>query len=116
MDQHQMTDVELDKLLKLAPTPPLPEGFAARLQARLETPESAKLIAFPAPKARTNPRLWLSAIPLAASLAAGIYLGAKGNLSDTFSSLEGSIVASADDGSVSLGIEDVEAFVNGDQS
>jgi hypothetical protein len=116
MTKLPMTDHELDKALKAVPQTVLPEGFAARLQARLEAPSSQKVIAFPARKTRvvSGHRLWLSVIPLAASLAAGLYLGAIGDVTAAFTSLDSSLVSDASDQNFGSGFEDTEDFVNGD--
>lgn len=71
----------IDRLLSFASDPALPEGSAARLLGRLEQPEAAAIIPF---RPRSAPRLrvlrYTTALPLAASLALGIYLGARGSL------------------------------------
>jgi hypothetical protein len=113
MDKNMMTENELDRLLAKATTPGLPDGFAARLSARIDTEAADNVIAFPQARAAPRKRFWLSAIPLAASLACGLYLGAQGSLPET---LETTLFASATDTLPDLGIEDTEAFLNGDLS
>lgn len=73
---------EIDQLLSLASTPALPEGAASRLMQRIAEPQTAQVIAFPPAPRRTRGTLFrlATAVPLAASLALGIYLGAKGSL------------------------------------
>lgn len=117
MNRKDMTDKELDKLLAAASQPALPDGFAARLQARLEEPVVDNVIAFPQRSERPAPprRMWLAALPLAASLAFGIYLGAAGTLPESLSGLDTSLVSDAGD-ALGLGIEDTESFLNGDLS
>lgn len=118
MAKNQVTDTELDAMLKTAAQPTLPRGFADRLQAKLEQPVTSNVIAFPQKKAPPvkSARLWLSAIPLAASLAIGLYLGAQGTLASSFTGLSASLVADATDTSFDIGIEDTESFINGELS
>lgn len=71
---------EIDLVLGLASTPVVPAGAADRLLARIRVPE-AEIVPF-RPK-RKAPRSFLpyaAALPLAASLALGIYLGAAGRM------------------------------------
>jgi hypothetical protein len=73
---------EIDRVLGLASSPRLPEGAAARLMARIvEEPQGARVIAL-AP--RRSPLRYAAALPLAASLALGVYLGAQGSLDFMF--------------------------------
>ncbi len=119
MADNIMTDSELDRLLAAARQPELPTGFAQRLQAKLQVEAPNNVVAFPVRNSSAPQparRLWLSAIPLAASLAVGIYVGAMGNLSDVFSGLDSIFVATADDSNLELGIEDTELFLNGEIS
>jgi hypothetical protein len=113
MDNNKMTDAELDRLLATATTPELPKGFSSRLQAKLDATASTNVIAFPKRTATPHKLYWLSTIPLAASLAFGVYLGAQGSLPET---LETTLFASATDMQTDLGIEDTESFLNGDLS
>lgn len=115
MEHTPMTDNELDKILKAARQPALPKGFAERLQARLEAERPSNVIAFPTRKLpeQKNRSFWLSAIPLAASLAVGLYLGAMGSVPV---SLDSGLVSDASDQVFGSGFEDTEAFVNGDLS
>jgi hypothetical protein len=115
MTQPPMTDHELDSLLKAVPQPDLPRGFAERLQVKLEASPSHNVIAFPVRKTpvASSRRLWLSAIPLAASLAAGVYLGAIGEMPSSFTLIDSSLVSDASDQSFGSGFEDTEDFVNG---
>ena len=74
---------EIDAVLSLASVPPLPEGAAGRLMARIAAePQENKVVAL-APRReapRMSPWRYAAALPLAASLALGVYLGAKGTL------------------------------------
>jgi hypothetical protein len=74
---------EAGKLLRLASAPLLPEGAAERLMACIAAePQEPKVIAFPArgTRVRRSPLRYAAALPLAASLALGVYLGAQGTL------------------------------------
>ena len=117
MTRKDMTDLELDTLLAGASRPGLPEGFASRLQTRLDEPAHSNVIAFPQRAARpaSSKLAWLAALPLAASLAFGVYLGAAGSLPESLSGLDTSLVSDAGD-ALGLGIEDTESFLNGDLS
>jgi len=73
---------EVDKVLRLASDPAIPVGAMERLMARVAAePLDARVIAMPqrAP-VRRSPLRYAAALPLAASLALGVYLGAQGTL------------------------------------
>jgi hypothetical protein len=74
---------ETGKVLALASVPPVPEGAMERLMARIvEEPQEARVLAF-APRATPARRSVFriaAALPLAAALALGVYLGAQGAL------------------------------------
>ena len=118
MAENQMTDAELDALLRQSAQPALPRGFADRLQAKLEQPVASNVVAFPSrkPPPAKPAAVWLSAIPLAASLAIGLYLGAQGSFPSSFSGLDTSLVSDATDQIFDIGIEDTESFINGELS
>lgn len=88
-------DAEVDKLLGLASRPVLPPGAMERLTARVAVePQTARVIALPqrAP-VRRNPLRYAAALPLAASLLLGVYLGAAGSLDFMFpSAITGELV------------------------
>lgn len=73
---------EVDKVLGLASAPALPQGAADRLMARIvEEPQALRVIPVaPRASARRAPLRYAAALPLAASLALGVYLGAQGSL------------------------------------
>lgn len=73
---------DIDAVLSLATHPPLPEGAMARLMARVaEQPQEVRVIPLPRRAShRRSPYRYAAALPLAASLALGVYLGAKGTL------------------------------------
>jgi hypothetical protein len=74
---------EIDAVLAHASVPLVPEGAVSRLMARIaEEPQVAKVMLFrPREEAPRRSLLrFATALPLAASLALGIYLGSKGTL------------------------------------
>ena len=82
MTKPDMTDQELAALLSLATRPALAAGAESRLLRRLkdETAATAPDVVVPLRRSTaTHSRLgWLAGLPLAASLAFGIYLGIAG--------------------------------------
>ncbi len=118
MTKDVFPDHELDQLLKNAKQPELPRGFAERLQAKLHVNLESNVIAFPQKQSQTPSRrgLWLSAIPLAASLAAGIYVGTMAELPAMFSGLQDAVASLSGEAGLDLGIEDTESFLNGELS
>ena len=118
MTKDVFSDRDLDVLLNTAKQPGLPHGFAERLQAKLDVEAANNVIAFPQKHQQAHSRrgYWLSAIPLAASLAAGIYLGAMAELPAMFSGLQDAVASLSSDNALDLGIEDTEAFLNGELS
>lgn len=76
-------DRDIDAVLARASVPVLPEGAMARLLARAasEPQQQARVIAF-APRPRRRGGVWgyAAAVPLAASLALGVWLGANGKM------------------------------------
>lgn len=81
-DNNRSEDREIRAVLARTSQPGLPAGAADRLMARLAAePQEAKVIAF-APRPRNRGRVWrfAAAVPLAASLALGIWLGANGKM------------------------------------
>jgi hypothetical protein len=113
------TDSELEKLLARVKQPALPVGFAERLQHKLQVEVPNNVIAFPQKKSEVGApsrRVWLSAIPLAASLVLGVYFGAMGTVPETLSGFEGTFISDASDALPDIGFEDTESFLNGDLS
>lgn len=82
-DNNRSEAQEVEAVLSLASRPRLPEGAMDRLMGRIAaTPQGAKVVAF-APRAAPARRpFWryAAALPLAASLALGIWLGASGKM------------------------------------
>ena len=72
---QELSDDDLDRLLVHATLPvPLP-GFEERILKALDQRQiSNNVIAFPTPR---KTRVWLSGIPLAASLVLGVLIGAS---------------------------------------
>ena len=81
-DKDEMTDRDIAAVLARASGPQLPDGAMDRLMARIAaTPQDAKVIAF-TPRQRPRSAFWrlAAAVPLAASLALGVWLGANGKM------------------------------------
>lgn len=114
MTRNSMSDHELDRLLAMASKPVAPEGAEARLMAKLN-PEN--VIAFRQRQGAERSALsWLAALPLAASLAFGLWLGIAGVGANLLpESLGGDSVAAIDDAAVS-GIDEAEAMAEESQT
>ncbi len=116
----KFTEDEIEALLARVKQVNIPIGFADRLQAKLQVEAPSNVIAFPnrkmPPPVTSSRRVWLSAIPLAASLAFGIYVGTMGELPESFAGLEGTLISASGDNLFTTGIEDTESFLNGDLS
>lgn len=119
MIKDNLTDRELDVLLQSIKQPELPIGFAERLQAKFDVQPVSNVVAFPLkPRTTVQPskRTWLSAVPLAASLAIGVYMGAMAELPDMLSGLEDTVASLSGSPDLGIGIEDMESFLDGEQS
>ena len=106
-------DSELRRILALATTPEPLAGAADRLMARLATVETAAQVVPFRPRA-TRRQSWFAyaaAVPLAASLALGIYLGAMGKL-DTLlpAAITGDLAMSFDPDADLTGVGEAEAY------
>ncbi len=106
---------QIDRVLAAATAP---AGESASFDAILsaaasEAPRQENIVLFRprAPHQATVPFRWLAAVPLAASLAFGIYVGSSGSL-DAFlpSSLVGETLAAGEDPGDLSGISDIEAM------
>jgi hypothetical protein len=74
-EKNELDDHELDQLLKLASHPKPIANFELRLMQKIAIDlPSENVVAF---SKRHKTSLWLAAVPLAASLAIGIWLGAN---------------------------------------
>ena len=81
-DNNRSENREIRAVLARASVPPLPAGAMDRLMARIAAePQDQKVVAF-APRPRVSRPFWryAAAVPLAASLALGIWLGANGRM------------------------------------
>jgi hypothetical protein len=114
-DNNRSEDRETRAVLALASTPDIPGAAMDRLMARVAAePQAAKVIAFTArPRARLA-SVWrlATAVPLAASLALGVWLGANGKVDFMMPSAITGGVALNDDGAVDDlgGVGDVTAY------
>lgn len=111
-NENQM-DKALDRLLKRATHPAIPEGAEARLMAAIQLVEQQSN----AVKFEPRPRFqrWAVGLPLAASLALGIYLGANGALDNYMpDSIIGETLADTSDSEPTSGLDDVESYAEGD--
>lgn len=116
-----MTDVELDALLVHASPPPLPLGARQRLMAKLAQADVAgaaqeNVVALRRPTSGASRLGWLAGLPLAASLALGIYLGSAGDLEAYLPSAAYEILAGTSGGEPLTGIEDMEGYTEDDLS
>ena len=111
-DENQM-DAALDSLLKRATDPAIPEGAEARLMAAIQVAgQQPNVVKFqPRPKFQR----WAVGLPLAASLALGIYLGAKGTFDNYMpDSIIGETLADTSDSEPTSGLDDAESYAEGD--
>ena len=77
---NELSDTELDQLLQLAGKPQPSADFEIRMLEKLRlTAAPNNVIAFPSTQ---KTPLWIIAVPLAASLILGIWLGSSGAASD----------------------------------
>ena len=106
MEDNIMRDDELDKLLSNATVPAPANGFEQRLLARIAPQTLSNVIAFPARK-KTNS--WLIGLPLAASLAIGLWLGSSGLDSSYLPS--STLISDNSEDPTSSGFDDVAAFL-----
>lgn len=104
---------KIDRLLDLATRPALPPGAESRLMQHIAaSPGRAPVVVLrPAPLKLRRTLQWLAALPLAASLALGVYLGAEGSL-DAFlpSAITGSLASAEDDAGDLTGLDDAEVY------
>lgn len=116
MTDHEdlITETELDTLLAAASAPPVPLGAKTRMLARLAADTAGNDAALPPPSPSRSRLGWLAGLPLAASLALGIYLGAAGTASDFVpfgtATATASAAASDSDSDTGSGIDDALDF------
>ena len=113
-DNNRSDDRELRAVLGHASAPQLPAAALERLAARIAVePQDAKVVPF-APRPRPARGLWrfAAAVPLAASLALGIWLGANGKMDFLMpSAVTGGVALNDDAGIDDLGgVGDVTAY------
>lgn len=101
----------IDRILDHASRPTAPKDSVARLLDRLNGPPDARVIEFRPGKSSKTQFLQYAALPLAASLALGIYLGALGALDVVLPSAITGSVASSDDPQDDLGgVGELDAY------
>ena len=110
-DETQM-DAALEKLLKRATDPAVPEDAETRLMLAVQSVEQqVNIVPF---QPRPQIQSWTIGLPLAAALALGIYLGSK----DTFDAyLPDAItdgMADVSDSMPTTGLDDAESYAEGD--
>jgi hypothetical protein len=106
----------IDIVLEAATNPELPAGAEERLLARLKG--ESRVVTLQSRKAQPGPVLrWTAALPLAASLALGIYLGAMGTL-DAFlpETVTGELAAGDEENADLSGVSEAEAYAEEDVS
>ena len=110
---EQKIESEADRLLAFATVPDLPPGAVERLLARIEATRTDNVVLFrPAAPRRSAVFRYAAALPLAASLALGIYLGARGTLDFALPAAVTGDVASADDPAPDFsGLGEAEQYV-----
>jgi hypothetical protein len=116
MDQMAEDARAIDMALEAASKPELPADAVERLLARLEG--EARILTLPSRRAAPGQVLrWTAALPLAASLALGIYLGAMGAL-DGFlpETVTGELAAGDEDNADLSGVSEAEDFAEEDVS
>ncbi len=120
MNDENMNDRELDRLLSSASSPQLPAGFNDRLRQKLNVEMSGErdnVILFPAQSFSRKTSPWKMALPLAASmvaaLAVGVYMGAATNVQSLITS--SSSIASVDDSDLT-GFEELDTALQDGQS
>lgn len=113
-DMQEAEEREIGRVLSLASEPPVPSDAMARLMMRIAAePQDAKVIAFtPRPRGRGTFFRYAAALPLAASLALGVYLGAQGTLDFMLPSAITGGVAWNDDGAIDDlgGVGDADSY------
>ncbi len=118
----EMTDNELDRLLTLASKPPIASDAQRTLLARIAADKPAtqigNVVNFPIAAKKSSPVAspigWLAALPLAASLAAGIWLGAAGQGTDYLFSVSDELASLTDSVDTLTGIDDAESLMEED--
>jgi hypothetical protein len=114
----EMTDAELDRLLTLASKPPstgdAQKALLARIARGTSVNPTSNIVDFPGSTKKSSPVRWLAALPLAASLAAGIWLGAAGQGTDYLFNVSDELASVTDSFNTSTGIDDAESLTEED--
>ena len=111
-DETRM-NAALDKLLKRATDPAVPEGAEARLMLAIQSVgQQSNVVPF---QSRAKLQSWAIGLPLAAALALGIYLGSL----DTFDvylpeAITDGVSADMSDSMPSTGLDEAESYAEGD--
>ncbi len=115
-----MTDAELDYLLSHASAPPLPGEAKVRLLARLEAAKSqaapATIVQFRKADPQRSRLGWLAGLPLAASLALGIYLGSAGQDASLLPAAAYDVLSWSNGEEPLTGIEEAESLAEEEMS
>ncbi|MCC7482381.1 MAG: hypothetical protein IT541_12740 [Hyphomicrobiales bacterium] len=111
-DETRM-NAALDKLLKHATDPAVPEGAEARLMLAIQSAgQQSNVVPF---QPRAKLQGWAIGLPLAAALALGIYLGSQGTLDAYFpGTITDDISAELSDPIPFTGLDDAESYAEGD--
>jgi len=111
-DETRM-DAALQKLLKCATDPAVPEGAEARLMLVIQAAgQQSNIVPFQ-PRAKLHG--WAMGLPLAAALALGIYLGSKDTLDAYFpEAITDEISADLSVPVPFTGLDDAESYAEGD--
>jgi len=105
-------DAALEKLLKHATDPVVPEGAEARLMLAIQSvQQQSNVVPF---QPRPTIQNWAIGLPLAAALALGIYLGSKDTLDAYFpAAITEGISADLSDPIPFTGLDDAESYAEG---
>lgn len=106
-------DEALEKLLKRATVPTVPDGANSRLMAAIAATGRQQAIALK-PRPRWN---WPVSLPLAASLMLGFFMGSYGLLDNYLpDGIVGELLAGAADQDLPSGIDEAESYLEGELS
>jgi hypothetical protein len=105
-EPNLMSDADLDRLLAAASRPQVPMGAQSRLLQRVAAERQ--------PQASTTAsRPWIFALPLAASLVLGVYMGVSGFGAGLITGTDDTYASAAD---FETGLEEAELAAEEDQS
>jgi len=110
-EQKLMSDEGLDRLLALATAPEMNPDFQQRIMAKINLGTTTNVVAF---LQKHRAKSWLVGLPLAASLALGVWLGASGSTINLLPT-SATEVATSDIGDAS-GFEDIVSVIEGKTS